>query len=84
VLLWIAASAAFAVYVGNFSSYNTTYGSLGAVVVFLVWLWLSNLALLLGAVIDAELEREATQAPAEPERSATVRRPTSATAERGS
>ena len=38
VLLWIAASAAFAVYVGNFSSYNSTYGSLGAVVVFLVWL----------------------------------------------
>src|SRR3954462_6564114 len=64
VLLWIAASAAFALYVGNFSSYNTTYGSLGAVVVFLVWLWLSNLALLLGAVIDAELEREGTQAPA--------------------
>ncbi|MFL5956308.1 MAG: YhjD/YihY/BrkB family envelope integrity protein, partial [Solirubrobacterales bacterium] len=75
---------AFALYVGNFSSYNTTYGSLGAVVVFLVWLWLSNLALLLGAVIDAELEREATQAPAEPERSATLRRPTSGTAERSS
>jgi membrane protein len=84
VLLWIAASAAFALYVGNFSSYNTTYGSLGAVVVFLVWLWLSNLALLLGAVIDAELEHEATEAPAEPERSPTLRRPTSVPAERSS
>jgi membrane protein len=82
VLLWIGASALFALYVSNFGSYSTTYGSLGAVIVFLVWLWLSNLALLLGAVIDAELERDAAQAPAAPEPSPTLRRPTSATVER--
>ncbi len=57
VLLWVAASALFALYVANFGSYNKTYGSLGGVVVFLVWLWLSNLALLFGAELDAELER---------------------------
>ncbi|WP_019633387.1 YihY/virulence factor BrkB family protein [Actinomadura atramentaria] len=55
--LWLVASAAFAVYVVNFGSYNKTYGSIAGVVVFLVWLWISNLALLLGAEFDAELER---------------------------
>jgi membrane protein len=57
LLLWLAASAAFAVYVANFSSYNATYGSIAGVVIFLVWLWISNLALLLGAEMNAELER---------------------------
>jgi membrane protein len=57
VLLWAAASAGFAVYVANFGSYNKTYGSLAAVIVFLVWLWISNLAILLGAEFDAELAR---------------------------
>jgi membrane protein len=57
VLLWVAASAGFAFYVANFGSYNKTYGSLGAVIIFLVWLWISNLAVLLGAELDAELER---------------------------
>jgi membrane protein len=57
VLTWLAASAGFALYVANFGSYDKTYGSLGGVVVFLVWLWLSNLALLFGAEFDAELER---------------------------
>jgi membrane protein len=57
VLLWIAASAAFALYVANFSSYNKTYGALGGVIVFLVWLWISNIAVLLGAELDAEIER---------------------------
>jgi membrane protein len=57
VLLWIAVSAAFALYVGNFGSYNKTYGTLGGVISFLVWLWLSNIALLLGAELNAELER---------------------------
>ncbi|GAA3134702.1 YihY/virulence factor BrkB family protein [Planomonospora alba] len=57
VLLWIAVSAGFAVYVANFASYNKTYGALGTVVVFLVWLWLSNMAILLGAEFDAELVR---------------------------
>jgi membrane protein len=57
VLVWIIASAAFAFYVANFSSYNKTYGSLGGVIAFLVWLWLSNVAILLGAEFNAELER---------------------------
>lgn len=57
VLLWIAASVLFALYVANFGSYNKTYGSLAAVIVFLVWLWISNLAILLGAEFDAEMQR---------------------------
>jgi len=57
VLLWIAASAAFAFYVANFSSYNKTYGALAGIIVFLVWLWISNIAILLGAEFNAELER---------------------------
>ncbi len=57
VLVWLIASAAFAFYVTNFSSYNKTYGALAGVIVFLVWLWLSNTALLLGAEFNAELER---------------------------
>nr|WP_225956239.1 YihY/virulence factor BrkB family protein [Amycolatopsis lexingtonensis] len=57
VLLWVAASAGFALYVANFGSYNKTYGSLAGVIVFLVWLWISNLAVLLGAELDAELAR---------------------------
>jgi membrane protein len=57
VVIWIAASALFALYVANFSSYNKTYGALAAVVVFLVWLWISNIAVLLGAELNAEIER---------------------------
>jgi membrane protein len=57
VLLWIVASAAFAFYVASFSSYNKTYGSLGGVIVFLIWLWSSNVVILLGAEFNAELER---------------------------
>jgi membrane protein len=51
------ASAGFALYLANFGSYNKTYGSLGAVIIFLVWLWISNVALLLGAEMNAELAR---------------------------
>ena len=58
VLIWVAASAGFGLYVANFGSYNATYGSLAGVVVFLMWLWLTNVALLFGAEFDAELERE--------------------------
>jgi membrane protein len=54
---WIAASVAFALYVANFGSYNKTYGALGGVVVFLLWLWLTNLAILVGAEFNAETER---------------------------
>ncbi|GGR53274.1 membrane protein [Nocardioides luteus] len=57
IATWILASAAFGFYVANFSSYNKTYGSLAGVVVFLLWLWITNLALLFGAELDAELER---------------------------
>jgi membrane protein len=58
ILVWVVvASLLFGVYVANFSSYNKTYGTLAGVVVFLLWLWITNLALLFGAEIDAELER---------------------------
>jgi membrane protein len=58
VIGWLIASGAFALYVANFGSYNKTYGALGGVVVFLVWLWISNIMVLLGAEFNAELERE--------------------------
>jgi membrane protein len=57
VVTWIIASAGFAFFVANFSSYNKTYGSLAGVIVFLVWLWISNIAVLLGAEFNAEIER---------------------------
>jgi membrane protein len=57
VIIWIVASALFALYVANFGSYNKTYGTLGGVVAFLVWLWISNIAVLLGAELNAELAR---------------------------
>src|SRR5690349_15820150 len=57
LLAWIVASVAFAIYVGNFGSYNKTYGALGGVVVFLLWLWITNMAILLGAELNAETER---------------------------
>jgi membrane protein len=67
VVCWIVVSGLFAFYVANFGSYNKTYGSLGAIVIFLVWLWLTNVAILLGAELNAEVERgrqiEAGQPP---------------------
>ncbi|HEX6026095.1 MAG TPA: YihY/virulence factor BrkB family protein [Solirubrobacter sp.] len=57
VVLWIIASGLFALYVGNFSSYNKTYGSLGGVIVFLIWLWITNIIILLGAEFNSEMER---------------------------
>jgi len=57
IVIWLLASVGFAFYVANFSNYNKTYGSLGAVIVFLLWLWITNLALLFGAEFDAEVER---------------------------
>jgi membrane protein len=60
-LLWIVASIAFSVYVANFSSYDKTYGSLGGAVVLLTWLYLSSFVLLLGAVINAQSERQTKQ-----------------------
>ena len=57
IVVAIVASAAFAFYVGNFGSYNKTYGALAGVVVFLIWFWLINVALLFGIELDAEIER---------------------------
>ena len=57
VALWVVASLGFAFYVANFGSYDKTYGTLGGVVTFLVWLWITNVAILLGAELNAELER---------------------------
>ncbi|WP_432168941.1 YihY/virulence factor BrkB family protein [Streptomyces sp. 1222.5] len=58
LLIWLIASAGFAFYVANFSSYNKTYGTMAGVIVFLVWLWISNLAILLGLEFDAETVRQ--------------------------
>jgi membrane protein len=66
VVVWVVASAAFALYVANFGSYNKTYGSLASVIIFLVWLWLSNIAILLGAELNAELERSRAIAAGHP------------------
>ncbi|HEV2875259.1 MAG TPA: YihY/virulence factor BrkB family protein [Thermoleophilaceae bacterium] len=57
VLGWVIASLAFAFYVANFGSYNKTYGALAGPIVFLVWLWISNIMILLGAEFNAELDR---------------------------
>ena len=57
-LAWIAVSIAFSWYATNFGSYNKTYGSLAAIVVFMTWLWLSIVVILIGAEIDAEMERQ--------------------------
>ncbi|CAL9340770.1 hypothetical protein SUDANB6_00263 [Streptomyces sp. enrichment culture] len=56
--VWMIASAGFAFYVANFGSYNKTYGTLAGVIVFLVWLWVTNLAILFGLEFDAELARQ--------------------------
>ena len=57
IVLWVIASLGFAFYVANFGSYNKTYGALGGVIVFLVWMWITNIAVLLGAEVNAETER---------------------------
>ena len=57
VVVWVIASALFALYVANFSSYNKTYGALAAVIIFLVWLWITNVAILLGVELNNELYR---------------------------
>ncbi|WP_062645806.1 YihY/virulence factor BrkB family protein [Streptomyces maremycinicus] len=67
LVIWLLASAGFAFYVANFGSYNKTYGTLAAVIVFLVWLWISNIAILLGLEFDAELARQRAVAGGLPE-----------------
>ena len=69
MLLWLAASAGFAFYVANFGSYSNTYGAVAGGIVVLVWLWLSNLALLLGATYNVELENAARADAGAPRRS---------------
>ncbi|GAA2888995.1 YihY/virulence factor BrkB family protein [Nonomuraea rubra] len=66
VVLWVVVSGGFALYAAFFASYDRTYGTLAAVVVFLVWLWLSNMVLLLGAELDAELVRQRRIAEGQP------------------
>ena len=71
VVLWVAVTQLFALYVRNFGSYETTYGSLAGIIIFLFWLWLSNLALLVGAEINdvrAEIRKEKHKEGAEPRR----------------
>ncbi|MDA4106184.1 YihY/virulence factor BrkB family protein [Mycolicibacterium holsaticum] len=57
IVVWLIASLLFGLYVANFGNYNRTYGTLAGAIVFLLWLWITNLALLFGAEVDAELER---------------------------
>ncbi|TLS44601.1 YihY/virulence factor BrkB family protein [Streptomyces montanus] len=67
LLIWMIASAGFAVYVANFASYNKTYGTFAGIIVFLVWLWITNLAILLGLEFDAETSRQRAIAGGQPE-----------------
>ncbi|QKZ24132.1 YihY/virulence factor BrkB family protein [Streptomyces chartreusis] len=66
LVIWLIASAGFAVYVANFASYNKTYGTFAGVIIFLVWLWITNLAILLGLECDAELARQRAVAGGHP------------------
>jgi membrane protein len=63
VALWLAASAAFSTYVANFRSLNVTYGSFAAAIILLFWLWLTNVALLFGAEVNAQIERPEEEPP---------------------
>jgi membrane protein len=69
-LLWLAVSAGFSFYVSNFGSYNKTYGSMGAVAVMMMWLYITCFVVLLGAELDAEMEhqttRDSTEEPEQP------------------
>ncbi|WP_128378167.1 YihY/virulence factor BrkB family protein [Streptomyces cavernae] len=67
LVIWMIASAGFAFYVANFASYNKTYGTLAGVIVFLVWLWITNLAILLGLEFDAETARQRAVAGGHPD-----------------
>ncbi|MET7370834.1 YihY/virulence factor BrkB family protein [Streptomyces sp. NPDC005566] len=67
LVIWMTASAGFAFYVANFGSYNKTYGTLAGVIIFLIWLWITNLAILLGLEFDAEMARQRAIAGGHPE-----------------
>jgi membrane protein len=77
VLAWLLASGGFALYVSQFSSYNKAWGSLAAVIIMLTWLWISGLALLFGAEVNAEAERSRELRRGEPAE-AELQAPTSA------
>ncbi|MFM9500279.1 YihY/virulence factor BrkB family protein [Streptomyces galilaeus] len=66
LVIWMIASAGFALYVANFASYNKTYGTMAGVIIFLVWLWITNLAILLGLEFDAEMTRQRAVAGGHP------------------
>ncbi|MFU8850124.1 YihY/virulence factor BrkB family protein [Micromonospora sp. SL1-18] len=66
VVIWLVISVLFALYLANFGAYNKTYGAVAGVIIFLVWLWLTNIAILLGAEFDAELERSRAIAAGHP------------------
>ncbi|MBC7273533.1 MAG: YihY/virulence factor BrkB family protein, partial [Streptomyces sp.] len=66
LVIWLVASAGFAIYVANFASYNKTYGTMAGVIIFLVWLWITNLAILLGLEFDAETARQRAVAGGHP------------------
>ncbi|MEW2624459.1 YihY/virulence factor BrkB family protein [Streptomyces sp. NPDC048106] len=70
LVIWMAASAGFAIYVANFASYNKTYGTMAGVIIFLLWLWITNLAILLGLEFDAETARQRAVAGGHPPDSA--------------
>ena len=57
-ILWLAASAVFSYYAANFGSFDKTYGSLGAVIGFMLWIWLSVIVVLLGGKLNAEIEHQ--------------------------
>ena len=69
-IVWIAISILFSWYASHFGSYNKTYGSLGAAIGFMTWIWLSTIVVLMGAELDAEMEhqtaRDTTEGPPQP------------------
>jgi membrane protein len=66
VMLWLLASAAFSLFIAHFSSFNVTYGSFAAAIILLIWLWLTNVALVFGAEVNAEIERQRSSRRASP------------------
>jgi membrane protein len=75
VVIWLAASGAFALFTSNFGSYDKTWGSLAIVIIMLTWLWLSALALLVGAEVNAEAERSRELRRGEPAEATLTARP---------
>lgn len=67
ILIWLIASGLFAFYVANFGNYNKTYGTFAGIIIFLIWIWISNIAILLGAEINAELARARAEVGGLPE-----------------